>query len=289
MPISETRRGEIYIFLEAFIWGFFPVITIFTYSHLGPLFTAGVCSLIASGFFAVLMAIRSRWSEMLIRSAWPDVLKTTLILAIGFYALMFTALKYSSAGNVAIVGLMEVFFSFLLLGTLVRHEAHTKLQYAGALCMVLGAVIVLLPRSDILNIGDGFMLLGAAIAPFGNMYAQRARKCISAETLMFLRGLIGGLVLLLGALFTEDLPGSEDIQSSAVFLLINGVVMLGITKWLWVESLHRLTIGKAISLTSVSPLFTLVFAYFFLHETITFEQVAGVPFMLLGVHLLTRN
>ena len=50
-----------------------------------------------------------------------------------------------------------------------------------------------------------------------------------------------------------------------------------------------LSITKAISLSSVGPFFTLVLAYFILHERATVLQVTGLLPIVLGVVLLTRK
>jgi drug/metabolite transporter (DMT)-like permease len=118
---------------------------------------------------------------------------------------------------------------------------------------------------------------------------KRARKKVSAEAIMFLRSLIGSVFLLLLAILFEDVPGFPEPRIMLWLLLFNGIVLLGMTKWLWVEAVHRISIPKAISLTSISPLFTLVFAYVLLGEEILWQEIVGIVPLLLGIYFLTRG
>jgi drug/metabolite transporter (DMT)-like permease len=286
--MSEKVKGELYALVQAVLWGLFPVITILLYKSMGPFYAGSVSTFLGGLFFAALLTIRRSWSEILKRSAWFDILAASLILGVLFYALLFLSLRYTTAGNVAIIGLMEIFFSFLILSVFLRHEPATREHVIGAVLMVVGAIIILLPQTLHLRIGDGIVFVAYAIPPIGNMFVQRARKRVSAETLMFLRSLISSMFLFALALIFEQTPTVDVLHETMWLLLFNGIVLLGVTKWLFVESVHRISIPKTISLGSISPLFTLVFAYFILHETIELRQVIAIIPILLGVYLLTR-
>ena len=63
---------------------------------------------------------------------------------------------------------------------------------------------------------------------------------------------------------------------------------MGFSKVIWIESIHRIRISKTISLSSVSPSFTLFFAFLILGDIPTVWQLIGIVPMLLGVYVLTR-
>ncbi len=283
------RKGECYIFLEAFLWSLFPVITIVSYGKLSPLFTAGISTFISSIFFALMLFLRGRWRELWVREAWGDILATSFILGAVFYGLLFTALRSTTAGNAAIIGQMEVFFSFFILGIILKHEHFHLPHFLGGIFMVLGAALVLYPNATGWRTGDLLVLLTTIIAPFGNYYMQRARKRVNAETILFVRSLVGGCFLFLLAFVLEPLPSMNAVLSSWILLFVNGFVLLGFTKILWIEATILLSITKAISLSSVGPFFTLVLAYFILQERVTVLQVMGLLPIVLGVMLLTRR
>lgn len=287
--LSRERQGEAFILSCALLWSLFPVITILTFSGLTPLYSAGFSTLIAAIFFAGMLIVRHEWRGSLSRQTWMDIFLTAFFIGILYFAFYFIGLKHTTAGNGAIIALMEVFFSFLILGVFLKHEPITSTKLCGAFAMIAGAAIILFPKVAVLHGGDFLILLGTISSPIGNIYAQRARKHVSTDFLMFYRSLISGVLLLLLGMIFEPIPSTQMIQQSSSFLVINGIVLMGLSKILWVESIHRISITKAVSLSSVSPAFTLPIAYFVLHESISFFQIAGLIPIMVGAFLLTRR
>lgn len=289
ITLSRERQGEVAVILSALLWALFPVVTILTLSRLTPLFSAALSTLISATLFAVVVTLKCEWAALGERRAWKPIALSTLLIGIIFYGLIFTGLKYTTAGNEAIITLMEVFFSFLILGVLLRHEKPKRRSIVGAACMIAGAALVLLPKTSGWHSGDLLVLLATAIAPIGNRYTQQARSFVSAALLMFCRSLLGGFFLLLLAATLDPLPSSRDIAQSFGFLAANGILFLGLSKILWIESVHRLPITKVVSLEHISPLFTLLAAHFVLREQVNFFQIAGLIPILAGVYLLTSK
>ena len=120
-----------------------------------------------------------------------------------------------------------------------------------------------------------------------NYYTQLARKEVSATFLMFVRSLIGGLCLLLFSTILGQIATTIEISASLWFLIINGVIILGLSKVLWIEAIHRIPITKALSLlfTIVPPL-TLLFAYLILDEVPTWFQITGLVPIMAGMYFL---
>jgi drug/metabolite transporter (DMT)-like permease len=155
--------------------------------------------------------------------------------------------------------------------------------------MLAGAVIILLPGFSRWQMGDVLIIVATIFGPFGNKHAQQARALVSADCIMFCRSLLSGVFLLLLVFALESLPSREAFVSSLGFLAINGVLLFGLSKILWLEGIHRIPITKAISLGSIAPALTLVIAYFVLHESVSFEQLIGLAPMIAGVYFLTHT
>ena len=288
MKLNRETQGELIIFAEAIIWSLFPVITILTYGALSPLYTAAFSTLLSAVFFSVVLVARKKWRELLIRDVWFDILMTTLIIGVLFYALVFIGLKHTSAGNASIVVLMEVFFSFVIFRSWKKERLGLR-RNLGALLMVIGAGIILFPQRTHPGIGDLIILTATAIVPFGNYFAQQARRKVSSITIMFVRSVLSVLFLFgLAALF-ETVPDKASLAQSLNFLLINGIVLLGFSKLLWIEGIHRIPITKATSLASIAPAFTILFAFLLLKDIPTYSQILGFLPILGGVILLTRK
>ena len=213
----------------------------------------------------------------------------SVFIGVLLYAFYFIGLRHTTAGNASIMSLMEVFFSFLILGVVIKHESLRRSRILGAVCMVVGAVCILLPRANGWHSGDLFILLGTAFPPMGNMYVQKARKKVSAVFIMFVRSVIAGCCLLVLAFLTEPMPASATIIQSIDLLLLNGIVFMGLSKILWIEALRFIPITKAISLSSVTPVCTMTFAYFILHEHVTAYQIFGFIPIAVGIYFLTSS
>jgi len=287
--LTKERTGELLILLSSVLWGFFPVITILTFSDVTPLYAAAISTLVSAVFFGFIVTWKKQWSFVHERRAWKGILLTSFYIGILFYGLIFVALRHTTAGNEAIMSLMEVFFSFLILGLLLKHEKLTVSHLAGGVCMVIGAAFILLPKVSGWYVGDLLVILATFFAPIGNKYTQDARKTVSSEFIMFCRSLISGSFLLLLAAFLEPEPEFSSLRHSLGFFVANGVLFLGVSKILWIEGVHRIPITKAVSLESIYPFFTLMLAYVLLHEEVTGFQIAGLIPIVAGIFLLTAK
>lgn len=288
--LSEKQQGEFAAYGAALLWSFFPIVTVLTVSSLPPLYSAAMGTALSALFFACMLAWRNHWAELRTRTAWRDMLLATFFIGIVFYALVFFGYRFTTPGNGALVSLLEILFTFVVVHLLWKHEHVVPVHALGGAFMFVGAAVILLPgRSEGWNVGDILILLATLSAPIGNIYAQRARRLVSADTLMFVRSVLSALFLFALAILLEPVPAFSAIRASVWLLLLNGILLLGLSKILWLEAIHRLSIAKTVALTAIEVLLTLVLAYVLLGQAITTEQALSIVPMLLGVFLLTRK
>jgi drug/metabolite transporter (DMT)-like permease len=288
MRLTHERKGDFFILTEAILWGLLPVFAILSFASLSPLVSLGWSTFFAIIFFGGLLAVKKRWHEIAKKESLKDILYASIILGIAYHLFYFFGLKFSSAGNVSLIALTEIFFSFLFFQ--LWRKDHLPLSHIfGALLMLLGAGIVLSPNFTKFHWGDIFILIACFIAPFGNFFQKRARKNVSSETILFIRSLISApLILILASAFGENIF-AVNFSKSLLLLLVNGFLMFGLAKALWIEGIHRISVTKANALSAVTPLLTLSFAWIILHNTpTTFQLLAFVP-MFFGVVLLSKN
>jgi drug/metabolite transporter (DMT)-like permease len=286
MNLTEATKGELFKISGSVLGGLSPVVVVLGLGHVGPLVSLSVAAAVSAIFFAVIMLLKNKWHELLLPGVLKEVLFAALIIGVCYYSLYFLGLKYTSPGNVALIALSEVFFSFLFFN-IWKKEEFTFPHILGSLLMLMGAAVVIFPQSMNLHIGDLFILLAAAIVPFGNYFQQRLRKRISSASLMFGRSLITlPFVVIVAFLFKEEFSFIE-IGRSFWFLLFNGIVLLGVTKILWLEAIHRISVTKAAALGCLTPIFTLLFAYVFLKQPPTLWQFVSFAPLAVGLVLLT--
>ncbi|ADH84769.1 DMT family transporter [Desulfurivibrio alkaliphilus] len=287
--ISEQRKGELYLLAEEFLWGWFPIVTLLTYPYLAPLWSMGLTLAVAAVFFGLLMSKRlgsNLWRELGNRRAWKDLAWSSFYIML-LFVLLFTGLAHTTAGNAALILFLQVFFAFLYFN-LLQGEKMSPPHLAGAALMSLGAFLVLFPGEAGLNKGDLLVLLAAMVAPIGNRYQQRARRHVHATTLLFVRTVTSLPVVLLLAWAYANPPALADLQATWWLVALNGVFLMGLSKIYWIEALHRLSVTKISAMTALSPLFTMLFAFFILQEVPGGWQVAGILPILTGGMLITR-
>ncbi|MBI2599509.1 DMT family transporter [Candidatus Daviesbacteria bacterium] len=285
MILNKERQGETFIFAGAVLWGLFPVITVLSYNQLSPLLSLGGSTLFSSIFFALLLSLKKQWHQIKNLSALKYILLVTLFSGILYYLFYFFALRYANAGNVSIIALTEIFFSYLLFHFF-KKDPLPIWHISGAILMIIGAIIVIYPNIKEFRGGEVLMLMGATIAPFGNFFQQKARKMVSSEMIMFIRSLLTTMFVLLTAFVLKNSFSVPNLRDSLTFLIINGVFLLGFSKIMWIEGIHRISVTKSNALSSISPLLTLFFAWILLQHPPTFWQLFSFIPMFFGVIFL---
>ncbi len=285
--LSTERKGEASLFLGAIIWSFFPIITLLSYAGLEPITSLAWSTLISFILFTSLSVIRKSWVNIFKKEILLPILGVAAIHGILVYFLFFIGLQYTTAGNAAVVSTLEILFSYLFFH--VFRKEHIDFSHrVGIILMSLSALVILSPNFESLQKGDLLILLAMAISPLGNLFQKRLRSKISTEQILFYRALIASFFLFGAAyLFGEKVViPTLDIWP---ILIISGILLFGLQKILWVEGIHRVGVTKAVSITSISPIFTLIFAYFILGDVPTTIQLISVPLAVIGILFLTRN
>ncbi|HEX8965773.1 MAG TPA: DMT family transporter [Patescibacteria group bacterium] len=288
MKQNKELQGEGFILGSALLWGLFPVITVLSFSKLSPLLSLAFSMLFAAFFFSIMLTLKKKWHEIKKSSSLKDILYATFFIGILYYVFYFLGLTKTSPGNASIVALTEVFFSFMLFHVF-KKEFIPKAHILGAILMVLGAIIVLYPNIHNPQIGDFFVMAAAFFAPFGNFFQQKARKQTSSEGILFIRCFISSITIFILSFFLKIPFSWQHIQDSWWVFIINGMFILGLSKILWLEGIHRISVTKAVALESISPLLTLLFALIFLKTHPTAWQLLSFIPMFFGILLLSKK
>jgi drug/metabolite transporter (DMT)-like permease len=286
--MKEERKGELYIFSEAVIWSFFPIVTTLTFAGVSPLVSLSSATFLSTFFFIGVMLYKGTWHELKNWTAWRYGLFIALFTGIGFYALYYIGLSHTSSGNASLIVLFEILTSYVIFN-FVRKEPFPTEHMLGAFFMVVGALILVGRGYSGFAAGDLFILAATLFAPFGNVFQQKARTIVSSETVMFLRSALSSAVLIALALFLGESFSLTGALSVWPVLLINGILIFGLSKLFWIEGIHRISVTKAILLQSMSPIFTILLAWALLSEAPTVWQLSALLPFILGAVLLTGH
>lgn len=285
---SRDFGGMPYILLSAVLWASFPVLTAVALKTL-PVFTAAALTTLCSTFFFLTLLFLQPQKQKPSRRCIRDIAFACVTIGIGYYIFSYVGISLTTPGNAAIVMLMEIFFSYLFISVIAKHEPFVVSHVLGALLMVSGVMFVLAPSANGFSTGDIVLLFGSMLPPLGNVAMQRARKEVSAAYIMFFRSLTGTVTLALLACVFDGVPTQAALFSALPAILVGGFLLMGFSKILWIEAIHRLPITQTISVASIQPLFTMFFAYVLLSQTPEWVQLFSLPPIAVGMYLLTKK
>ena len=284
--MQKEREGELLMLGLSVIESWFPILSIMSMAYIGALHTYTYSLIIALFFFLILMFKHKRFGELKNRAAYKDLLLTSFFITI-LFTLVFIGLRYTSAGNMAVIVFLQLLFAFFYFNILGK-EKMDRLHLLGSIVMGVGAIVVLIPEELTLNKGDLFILAGAAIAPFANLYQKRARQFCSSETILTFRTVVGLPFIATLAYFLEPAVSYPAFKEALPYLLIIGIAVYVVSKIMWIEALHRVSITKVSAMMGLVPVMTIVFAFLFLDESPSIRQALGLIPILIGGYILTR-
>lgn len=263
----------------------FPLLTLIILTYLPPISSYALTLLFATLF--LLLFGFWRGNMVLVRAGVPPLLIASALITLMF-SLIFIGLTTTSATHAAVLIFCQLFFAFIYFN-LAGGEPIPKHHLLGALLMAVGALVILVPTDWEIVIGDGLILLAAAIAPWANLYQKRARCYLSAELILAFRSLMALPVLLLLMLWLEPWPEREAVVSALPWLVINGVLMMGVAKIFWIEAISAISITKASAMTAWVPVLTLFLVWLLFNEPPTGKQLAGMVPVVIGGWLITQS
>ena len=284
--MTEKRKGELFIFVEAILWALFPIITVLSLKSVSSITALLWSSFFAALFFGIMVVWRKTWNEFKNPEVWKNIFWVVISISVIYYGLYFFGLTKTTPGNAGIIALFEVCTTFFLFHV-VRKEHVPLRHFIGAFFMTAGAVMILWEGYRGFHIGDLLIFVATFSPPIGNYFQQKMRKFASAETILFLQTVLSlpfiyGLLLFVGAQNTM-----KDVYVVLPFLAVNGIFILGASKIFWIEGIHRISVPKALGLASFAPLVTLLAAFFVLQQTPTAIQFASLVPFIVGILLLT--
>jgi len=285
---NQETQGELFVLGEAILYGFFPLVVNHAVKFVSPLLFAGLSSLVAAVALFIYLFSTKTFHHLFNKKALIYILGVTLFIIVLPSIFIFIGTSFTSGVNTTILLQAEVFFTFLFCG-LFFGEKITSKKLIGALAIVIGTTIVIFNGSLVINWGDILILSGVAFYPFGNMCAKKALSMVPSTAILFIRSFLGGLILILLSFIFES---SFSVLGSTIFnfylfILINGLAVMFLSKIFWYEGLKRIDISKAITIGMSYPAFSLIFLFLFVQEIPNLYQLIGLFVTMAGVVFIT--
>lgn len=281
------HRGALYITLSALIWGLFPIVTSKSGTTIHPLWNSALTTLIAIIPCAFIMTFRKRWHELFNRQAMIETLISATLIGVCYYSLVFIGSSLTSPQNTAVLFLLEIVTTVILLSPFQEERLSIK-EILGCIILLSSALLIAGGKLTSFTKGDCILIGASLLTPYGNLYAKRARTRISSETLLFVRCIWSGAILLaLAAIFANDSIPKTFTGYSLTILIVTGIFMMALSKILWTEGVIDLKITSALALYfTIAPSVTFLSAFFLFGQTPSLNQLLALPLALIGAGVL---
>lgn len=288
MTKQEEKIGVIFALTGAAMWGIFPVLVNYGTQNMPPIMFAAITTLLAALGSFIYAALKGKLYELKNKKAYFSLLMVTLCIVVIPYILFFIGSSKTSGINSSLLLLSEIIFT-LLFTPLIGEKTTTK-KLIGAICVFIGAILILSNGTFALNTGGILIILSTATYPIGNFYAKKTLNYVSPAIILMVRFFLGGFFILFFALLAESQSNiTETIFQNWEIVLFTGLVLLGIGKVIWYEGLKRLDISKAISLNMTFPLFSLIVLIVFFKEIPSIFHWVGILIMAVGVYFSIKR
>ncbi|WLR50770.1 DMT family transporter [Bacillus tianshenii] len=261
-----------------------------------PPFTLALCRASLALFFVSLFGFR-QWKRHLLlwKKEWKPLAGMALTGIVGFTALVYLSLHYTTTINASIVEastpIVVALFSIIFLKEkLQRHQyVGIILSFIGVLWVVTeGSIQRLLSLS--LNTGDFIMVLAVfSWAIYSLLVKEHSWKFPLYGSLLSM--LFIAVLVLFPLALTEAQQWSSINWSTPVLLqlLYLGIFPSVLALTSWNKAVEIIGPSKASTFLNLIPVFTSIGAVLLLNETFLFVQLYGGLLVIIGVFITTRR
>ena len=201
-------------------------------------------------------------------------------------SLIFLGLKETSVANAVLIGRLGPVL-YAVVGSIFLGKRLAKLEIAGFALIVLGiGAITLVQNNFQLNKGDLLILLSTLAYTSTALIGRIAlsEKC-SLAVVVFSRNFISAIFFFIIAMFLFGFHHFMDIFSGQLWIVMSvyGLVVVVLAQLMWYSALRRLDSKTVGSLTSLSPIFSIFYAYVLNGESPSQVQIAALLVILIGL------
>lgn len=244
--------------------------------------------LIFAALTLMLVQFLLRRSVLPAKGEWQQLIISSLMICMGFYATQTFAMQFVDSGLSAVL----VFTMPIFIGVLAHYILKERLNTQKIIGLVLGTsglIAILWPQLHQIHfnlslIGQLILILSGFFWALTTIYIKQNFATYDKIKLTVWQLLIGGIVILIGALIIEpvELKVWMNPFNDSILLYI-AVIGTGFAfaLWNWIVSQVD-TFIASISIMCI-PLLSLFFGYVFWHESITLNIMIGAVFICSGI------
>ena len=253
-------------------------------SFCNVLFVGNLCSAIAVCLFFDLRTIIGD-----LRNLENKILVGLVIngfLAAVLSSLIFLGLKDTSVTNAVLIGRFGPVL-YAIIGSFFLGNRLTKSELFGFSLIVVGIGVITLRENNFqLNRGDALILLSTLAYTCTALIGRIAlsEKC-SLAVVVFTRNFISAICFFIIAVSLFGFSHFMDIFSGQLWIVMSvyGLVVVVLAQLMWYSALKRLDSKTVGSLTSLSPIFSIFYAFILNGESPSHVQLSALVVILIGL------
>jgi drug/metabolite transporter (DMT)-like permease len=258
--------------------------------ELSPLAFNGIRLLFASVVLSLILVLKGESLKVERKIFWKLVV-LGLIGNTAYQMLFIHGIDWTTASNSAIIiAITPVFIA--LLSSLLKHERVHPAAWAGILFSFLGFYLVISSRTgpfvlSSLGVRGDLLIFGGNICwAVYTVFSKPLLERMSPLKLTALTMVFGTIFFLPFSLKDiVHIPYRIVTLKAWSSLFYSGLFALVICYVIWYASVRRVGNTKTAIYDYLIPVFTAVFAHFFISERISRQQVAGAIIIFFGVYL----
>ncbi|OPA72801.1 EamA family transporter [Paenibacillus selenitireducens] len=292
---DQSKSIYFLMLLVPLFWGGAFVTAKHVITEIPPLVAGTLRFGITGIILAIIVLIQKEWHWKEIKKHWKGLLFIGFIGVFGYNALFFTALKYTSATNGAlIIAAMPV---FTMVGSVLFCKGNWNNKFGIGLSLSLMGVIIVIVKGSLsalsslsFNLGD---LLFVAALLCGVIYALTGKSIIQGVPVMLsntIMMLSGAIFLAISTVFEGgwDKVSNMSAQSwiEMAYMVVCGTLIGYVIFNKGVELLGGSKASMYLNLTPIVATLLAVIAY---GSSITLTQIVGMVMVLIGVYVATSK
>jgi len=283
--------GEVLALFASFCWALSAILYRKALEHERYILMNLLRSIFASIFLGLTLIITRNQLLFLTRNEFILLVSAALIGPVIGDTLYFIGLKKIGVSRTQSISSSYPLYSMFLAAAFL-HENITFTIFIGALLIVAGIILLTPIKTEAYNLN--FLIATPILASLFWSIALITFKFVLNNNFInpifaaFINRMATLPFLFFAAITAKELNQTIKLtKAEIVFIAIGGILGLGLGGMLVFLSLSLTTASKAIPLSSISPFFTLILAFFYAKEKLETKLIIGTILIVAGVFLLT--
>lgn len=285
------RQNYLYLLLIAMmaIWGFNVIAVKIVVSEFPPVTITAFRVFIA--FLALVPFIfYKKLYRKLTRKEWYYVIGISTFGIFGFQYFMSVGLNNTTATNAGIIlGASPI--ATAIAAAIFLKDKLTNQRGLGFVLGFIGVTVIIMAGSNegfAISMGDLYLCVAVIVQTISFVLIKKASETLNTTYMTGMTLLIGSFIILIIGFITEpngisQIPGGSGVAWG--LLIFSGFVATGLGYLIVNSAIQQVGAGNSAIFLNLSPFFSVISAYFVLHEIIYMSHWAGFGLIVIGVLL----